>query len=99
MSIDSPPLDTHGHGDAHHDSPEKVDGRERLGVWLFIGADVVTVGALLFTYLYLRAVNTTGHWMQMWGYQGSLHTYQYWDNATLKAPTLIHVSTVSAGMQ
>ncbi len=104
MSIDSPPLDeTHGHGEAHHDPPEKVDGRERLGVWLFIGADVVTVGALLFTYLYLRAVDTSGHWMSMWGYKGSLHTYQYWDNAasngTLKNPTLIHVGTVSSGMQ
>lgn len=103
MSIDSPPVDTHGHGDAHHDSPEKIDGRERLGVWLFIGADVVTIGALLFTYLYLRAVNTSGHWMSMWGYVGSLHTYEFWQNAaangTLKAPTLVHVGTVSAGLQ
>jgi heme/copper-type cytochrome/quinol oxidase subunit 3 len=103
MSIDSPPIDaTHGHGDGH-DSPEKVDGRERLGVWLFIGADVVTVGALLFTYLYLRAVNTGGHFMSMYGYKGSLHTYAWWDNAaangTLKAPTLIHVGTVSPGLQ
>jgi heme/copper-type cytochrome/quinol oxidase subunit 3 len=104
MSIVSPPVhDAHGHDDAHHDSPEKVDGRERLGVWLFIGADVVTVAALLFTYLYLRGVDTSGHWMSMWGYQGSLHTYSYWLNAagngTLKAPTLIHVGTVSAGLQ
>ncbi|MCU1363756.1 MAG: hypothetical protein JWM55_1584 [Acidimicrobiaceae bacterium] len=104
MSIDSPSRDqTHSPGDGPHDSPEKVDGRERLGVWLFIGADVVTVGALLFTYLYLRAVDTAGHWMNMWGYQGSLHTYQYWANAaangTLKNPTLIHVGTVSAGLQ
>jgi heme/copper-type cytochrome/quinol oxidase subunit 3 len=103
MSIDSPPLDTHAHGDGQHDSPEKVDGRERLGVWLFIGADVVTVGALLFTYLYLRAVNTGKHWMDMWGYKGSLHTYAFYDNAaangTLKSPTLIHVATVSSGLQ
>jgi heme/copper-type cytochrome/quinol oxidase subunit 3 len=103
MSIDTPPLDTHGHDEGQHDSPEKVDGRERLGVWLFIGADVVTVGALLFTYLYLRAVDTSGHWMNMWGYKGSLHTYEWWSNAalagTLKNPTLIHVGTVSAGLQ
>jgi heme/copper-type cytochrome/quinol oxidase subunit 3 len=104
MSIDSPAVhETNGHGDGQHDSPEKVDGRERLGVWLFIGADIVTVGALLFTYLYLRAVNTGHHWMSMWGYQGNLHTYSYWFNAaangTLKAPTLIHVGTVSAGLQ
>jgi heme/copper-type cytochrome/quinol oxidase subunit 3 len=104
MSIDSPALDdTHSHGEGQHDSPEKIDGRERLGVWLFIGADVVTVGALLFTYLYLRAVDTSGHWMSMYGYKGSLHTYEYWFNAaangTLKSPTLIHVGTVSAGLQ
>jgi heme/copper-type cytochrome/quinol oxidase subunit 3 len=104
MSIDSPPLDdTHAHGDFPHDSPEKVDGRQRLGVWLFIAADVVTVGALLFTYLYLRAVNTQGHFMSMYGYKGSLHTYAWWVNAanagTLKNPTLIHVGTVSAGLQ
>jgi heme/copper-type cytochrome/quinol oxidase subunit 3 len=104
MSIDSPAHDqAHSHGEGHHDSPEKVDGRERLGVWLFIGADIVTVGALLFTYLYLRGVNTSGHWMSMWGYKGSLHTYAYWFNAaangTLKSPTLIHVGTVSAGLQ
>jgi heme/copper-type cytochrome/quinol oxidase subunit 3 len=104
MSIDSPALDDrHAHSEGHHDSPEKIDGRERLGIWLFIGADVVTVGALLFTYLYLRAVNTGGHYMSMYGYEGSLHTYAYWTNAalagTLKNPTLIHVGTVSAGLQ
>jgi heme/copper-type cytochrome/quinol oxidase subunit 3 len=104
MSIDSPPIyETHGHDDGHHDSPEKIDGRERLGVFLFIGADVVTVGALLFTYLYLRAVDTGGHFMSMYGYKGSLHTYSWWINAanagTLKNPTLIHVGTVSPGLQ
>jgi heme/copper-type cytochrome/quinol oxidase subunit 3 len=104
MSVDIPPVqETHDHMGGQHDSPEKIDGRERLGVWLFIGADVVTVGALLFTYLYLRAVNTQGHFMSMYGYKGSLHTYAWWVNAanagTLKNPTLIHVGTVSAGLQ
>ncbi|MFY9782290.1 MAG: hypothetical protein WAK12_01970 [Acidimicrobiales bacterium] len=104
MSIDSPPVyETHGHDDGQHDSPERIDGRHRLGVFLFIGADVVTVGALLFTYLYLRAVDTGGHFMSMYGYKGSLHTYSWWVNAanngTLKNPTLIHVGTVSAGLQ
>jgi len=104
MSIDTPTRDElHGPGAGHHDPPEVVDGRQRLGVWLFIGADVVTVAALLFTYLYLRGVDTAGHWMNMWGYKGSLHTYAWWMNAalagTLKNPTLIHVGTVSAGLQ
>jgi heme/copper-type cytochrome/quinol oxidase subunit 3 len=104
MSIDvEPHSEMHGGVEGHHESPEKVDARQRLGVWLFIGADVVTLGALLFTYLYLRGVNTDGHWMSMWGYKGSLHTYSYWLNAslggTLKAPTLIFVPVISAGLQ
>jgi heme/copper-type cytochrome/quinol oxidase subunit 3 len=104
MSIDvEPHSEMHGGTEGHHESPEKVDGRQRLGVWLFIGADVVTLAALLFTYLYLRGVNTDGHWMSMWGYKGSLHTYSYWLNAagagTLKAPTLVFVPAVSTGLQ
>ncbi|MGA7833968.1 MAG: hypothetical protein WCA31_02050 [Acidimicrobiales bacterium] len=104
MSIDvEPHSEMHGGTEGHHESPEKVDGRQRLGVWLFIGADMVTLGALLFTYLYLRGVNTGGHWMSMWGYKGSLHTYNYWLTnslaGTLKAPTLIFVPAVSTGLQ
>jgi heme/copper-type cytochrome/quinol oxidase subunit 3 len=105
MSIDlEPHSEVHGGEDGgHHDPPEKVDARQRLGIWLFIGADVITLAALLFTYLYLRGVNTDGHWMAMWGYKGSLHTYEYWMNAalagTLKNPTYVHVGVVSAGLQ
>lgn len=104
MSIDvEPHSEMHGGVPGHHEPPEKVDARQRLGVWLFIGADVITLAALLFTYLYLRGVNTGGHWMAMWGYKGSLHTYEYWENAylngTLKNPTYIHVGVVSAGLQ
>lgn len=104
MSIDvEPHSEMHGGTPGHHEPPEKVDARQRLGVWLFIGADVVTLGALLFTYLYLRGVNTDGHWMAMWGYKGSLHTYSYWlnaaNNGTLKAPTYIHVPLISTGLQ
>jgi heme/copper-type cytochrome/quinol oxidase subunit 3 len=65
-------------------------------VWLFIGGDIIIVSALLFTYLYLRGVNTSGHWMSMLGYQG--HSYAYYQNAAnLPAPTLIHVKAMSAG--
>ena len=101
-------IDTHSHQDAHggaegghHEAPEVVDGRQRLGIWLFIGGDIITVSAMLFTYLYTRGVNTGGHWMSMWGYVG--HSYAYWQNlgnsaAGLPAPTLIHVGTLSAGL-
>ena len=45
MTIDlEPHSEMHGGTEGHHESPEKVDARQRLGVWLFIGADVVNVG-------------------------------------------------------
>ena len=41
--------------------------------------------------------------MYMLGYKGSLHTYQYWDNAydngTLPHRPYIHVGVISAGLQ
>ena len=104
MTIDlEPHSEMHGGTEGHHESPEKVDARQRLGVWLFIGADVVTLAALLFTYLYLRGVNTDGHWMNLVGYKGSLHTYAYWwnaaENGALKAPTTIYSPLISTGLQ
>jgi heme/copper-type cytochrome/quinol oxidase subunit 3 len=98
-----PQSEAHG-GEGRHDSPEKVDARERLGIWLFIGADIITVAALLFTYLYLRGVNTDNHWMILQGYKGNLHTYQEWENllnngANIGNPSNIYVGTLSAGLQ
>ena len=90
-------------GGGHHESPEKVDGRERLGIWLFIGADIITVAALLFTYLYLRGVDTNNHWMMLQGYKGSLHTYQDWENllnnGNIGNPRDIYIGPLSAGLQ
>jgi len=90
-------------GGGHHETPEKVDGRERLGIWLFIGADIITVAALLFTYLYLRGVDTNNHWMMLQGYKGSLHTYQDWENllnnGNIGNPKDIYVGPLSAGLQ
>ncbi|HEY1825116.1 MAG TPA: hypothetical protein VGG21_04050 [Acidimicrobiales bacterium] len=104
MSIaDIEPQEAKHEGGGHHESVETVDRRERLGVWLFIGADVITVAALLFTYLYLRGINTDNHWMMLQGYKGDLHTYAYWhaqaDNGTIAAPTNVTVGTLSAGLQ
>ena len=105
MSIDThAEHDAHGHGGhdgGHHEPPEVVDARQRMAIWLFIGGDIITMSALLFTYLYLRGVNTGGHWMSMVGYQG--HSYAWFENALnssagLPSPTLIHVGTLSAGL-
>lgn len=99
MSNDLHEHETHGgHDSGHHEPPEVVDGRQRMSIWLFIGGDMVGLSALLFTYLYLRGVNTGGHWMSMWGYQG--HSYAWYENALnssagLPAPTLIHVKPMS----
>jgi heme/copper-type cytochrome/quinol oxidase subunit 3 len=104
MSIDTPlHEETHGGHDDHHGSPEVKFHRERIGVWLIIVADVIVVAALLFTYLYLRGVNTAGHWMSMQGYKGSLHTYADWTNlasaGTLPNPSNIYTGPLSAGLQ
>jgi heme/copper-type cytochrome/quinol oxidase subunit 3 len=98
-----PHSEMHGGEAGHHEPPEKVDARQRVGIWLFIGADVIVVAALLFTYLYLRGVNTAGHWMEMNGLKGSLHSYSYYANAyengTLPNPKPVYVGTLSGGLQ
>jgi heme/copper-type cytochrome/quinol oxidase subunit 3 len=47
----------------HHESPEVITSRELVGVWLFIAGDCVILIALLFTYLYLRGLNTAQQWL------------------------------------
>jgi heme/copper-type cytochrome/quinol oxidase subunit 3 len=93
-----------GHGGddgGHHESPEVIDGRQRMAVWLFIGGDMVILAGLLFTYLYLRGVNTDGHWMNMLGYTG--HSWSYYYNVlfvkggSLPNPTIVSVKPISAG--
>ena len=46
-----------------HDSPQVVGDRQRLGVILLIAADVAFVLSMVFTYLYLRGLNTEGGWI------------------------------------
>jgi heme/copper-type cytochrome/quinol oxidase subunit 3 len=95
MSTDTAHETAHGHDGGHHEAPEVVDHRQRMALWLFIGGDIVTTAAIIFTYLYLRAVNTGGHWMSMVGYQG--HSYAYYEGIDpLPAATLIHVQPMSA---
>ena len=47
----------------HHDSPEVVGRRQRMGVILLILADVAFVLSLVFTYLYLRQLDTEAGWI------------------------------------
>ena len=104
MSIDTRevPESPSEEGGGHFLAPEVVDGQQRLGVWLFIGGDIIIVAALLFTYLYLRGVDTSGHCMSLLVYKR--HSYNYYENisngsAGLPAPKLIHVGPMSAGLE
>ncbi len=62
------------HAPAHpaslgHDTPEVVGNRQRMGVLLLIAADVAFVLSLVFTYVYLRGLNTEGGWIPAHGGQ------------------------------
>jgi heme/copper-type cytochrome/quinol oxidase subunit 3 len=47
----------------HHDDAEVVGARWRMGVILIIVADAAFVASLVFTYFYLRGLNTEGGWL------------------------------------
>jgi heme/copper-type cytochrome/quinol oxidase subunit 3 len=47
----------------HHDAPEVVGRRERLGVRLLIVADGSFVFAMIFSYFYLRNLNANNGWL------------------------------------
>ncbi|HUW78830.1 MAG TPA: hypothetical protein VMV52_08815 [Candidatus Nanopelagicaceae bacterium] len=53
------PAESHG----HFESPETIGRRDKMGVSFLILADFVFVLSLIFSYFYLRALNTTGHWI------------------------------------
>lgn len=47
----------------HHDAPEAVGRRERLGVRLLIVADGAFVFGMIFSYFYLRNLDKNGGWI------------------------------------
>ena len=52
----------------HHDSPEQVGRRERLGVRLLIVADGAFVFGMIFSYFYLRNLNANSGWIPKGGH-------------------------------
>ncbi len=46
----------------HHEHPDTVGRRWRTGVLLLIVADAAFLFSLVFSYFYLRGLNTGGHW-------------------------------------
>ena len=53
----------HDQSHAHFESPETIGRRDKMGVAFLILADFVFVLSLIFSYFYLRALNTTGLWI------------------------------------
>jgi heme/copper-type cytochrome/quinol oxidase subunit 3 len=56
-------LDTHTHANPHHEDPDAVGSRNRLGVILLIVADVAFALSMVFTYFYLKAQNVNDMWL------------------------------------
>jgi cytochrome c oxidase subunit 3 len=48
---------------SYGETEDSIHRRQRMGVLLFIGADAVFVAAALFTYFYLRGLNTENGWL------------------------------------
>ena len=55
----------------HHDAPEVIGRRERLGVRLLIVADGAFVFGMIFTYFYLRNLNANDGWIPKGGHHFS----------------------------
>ena len=53
----------HESSSGHHEAPEVISRRDRMGVLLLIFADVAFLGALIFTWFYLRTLNQGGKWI------------------------------------
>ena len=74
MSVDT-------HANPHHEHPDVVGSRNRLGVILLIIADVAFALSMLFTYFYLKAQNVNEMWLP---------------KADGDAPAILPVSSASA---
>jgi len=61
MTITTPPDAPERPSHDGHGAP--AEARQRLAVLLFIGVDAVFVVCLLFSYYYLRGLNTDGNWL------------------------------------
>ena len=68
----------------HHDAPEVIGRRERLGVRLLIVADGSFVFGMIFSYFYLRNLNTNGGWIPKDG-----HTFSAASGWVAVAPLIV----------
>ena len=56
-------MSTETHVNPHHEHPDVVGSRNRLGVILLIVADVAFALSMVFTYFYLRSQNVNDMWL------------------------------------
>jgi heme/copper-type cytochrome/quinol oxidase subunit 3 len=74
-------VDTHAHVNPHHEHPDVVGSRNRLGVVLLIVADVAFALSMVFVYFYLKAQNVNEMWLPA---------------ATEETPAVVAVSSAGA---
>ncbi len=56
-------VETHSHTNPHHEHPDVVGSRNRLGVILLIVADIAFALGVLFVYFYLKNQNVNDMWL------------------------------------
>lgn len=62
MSVDTAHDSSRAASGGHHEAPEERYKKERLALWLFIGGDFVFFVLEVFTWFYLKALDTNGMW-------------------------------------
>jgi heme/copper-type cytochrome/quinol oxidase subunit 3 len=56
-------VETHAHSNPHHEHPDVVGSRNRLGLILILVADISFALAVLFVYYYLKGQNVNDMWL------------------------------------
>ncbi|MEI6844098.1 MAG: cytochrome c oxidase subunit 3 [Actinomycetes bacterium] len=56
-------VETHAHSNPHHEHPDVVGSRNRLGVILILVADIAFALSVIFVYFYLKGQNVNDMWL------------------------------------
>ncbi len=56
-------VETHAHSNPHHEHPDAVGSRNRLGAILILVADIAFALSVIFVYFYLKGQNVNGMWL------------------------------------
>ncbi len=56
-------VETHSHSNPHHEHPDVVGSRNRLGVILILVADIAMALSVLFVFFYLKGQNVNDMWL------------------------------------